>query len=68
LLVQEVAKRALAQVGRVYDLVGLERQALLEYRDRAVIGDVLDADGGRCLDDHRPLVRAKVAGRHGRDV
>src|SRR5690606_28649339 len=63
-------QRLLAHNGGVDDLAGLERYALLEHRDAAVVGDELDAGvaGLRRRDGGGDLGRTEVARGHRRDV
>ena len=54
--------------GGVDDLAGQHRHRVLEHGDRAVLGDVLDAERVVGVEDHRLLAVAEVAVGHGRDV
>ena len=68
LLGEELLQRGAAHDRRVDDLAGQQRHRLLEHRDRAVGGDVLDAHVGRLGDGDRALGGAEVAAVHRRDV
>jgi hypothetical protein len=68
LALDEAHQRGAAHEGAVDHFPGLERDLVLQDRDRALLVGELDARGGRVADGHRLLVAREVAAAHRGDV